>query len=408
MGDLIHSQSQFKPRYIPYLGDTDTIQIDRAQSLDPAGDFPSEDVKELGTDGKLGTLKETSVISCSLGQREYGAIEFYRALGNKTSGTVTLADFASSAGDICSYLTDKNDAFVSTLWYPKQRLVSLGLTIGDPKAIVDRSFTFTGEQALILQGANKYLIFKKKTLTAPDIGSGDIAVITLDDPVAVENPENVGKYMFRVLRVKAGVASELVEGTDYTSTANALTVQDCTVDDVIKYYYSSGSWVTSPVAPFTTNTSDLNAIRANACVLYLGSAGRLYKVQSASLSADLSREDVSEIGTEAIIARSVLENSVSIDLGKLLDSSFTLEEVLRGNTNGVLDSKNYATDLTWMLAVYSDATHSTFKIGYKSTDCSVSTSKPGSGAIAANVDSGYTLKADNLLITESAGDLGLI
>ena len=407
MGDLIHSQSQFKPRYIPYLGDVDWVQVDRCQTLDPSGDFPSEDVKELGTDGKLGTLKETSVISCSLAQREYGSIEFYRALANKTAGTVTLADFASSAGDINTYLTDKNDAFVSTLWYPKQRLVSLGLSIGDPKAIVDRSFTFTGEQALILQTTNKYLIFKKKTLTAPDIGSGDIAVITLDDPVAVENPEDTGKYMFRVLRVKAGVTTELVEGTDYTSTANALTVEDCTVDDVIKYYYSSATWVTSPAAPFTTNVSDLNAIRANSMVLYLGSAGRLYKVQSASLSVDLSREDVSEIGNEDIIARSVLENTVSIDLGKLLDTSFTIEEVLRGNANGVLDSKNYATDLTWMLAVYSDATHNTFKLGYKSTDCSVSTSRPGTGAIATNVDSGYTLKADNLLITTSAGDLGL-
>ena len=407
MGDLIHSQSQFKPRYIPYLRDTDWVQIDRAQNLDPSGDFPSEDVKELGTDGKLGTIKETSVIGCGLTQREYGSIEFYRALANKTTGTVTLADFADEAGDINTYLTDKNDAFVSTLWYPKQRLVSLGLSIGDPKAIVDRSFTFTGEEALILQTTNKYLIFKKKTLTAPDIGSGDVAVITLDDPVAVENPEDAGKFMFRVLRVRATVTTELVEGTDYTSTANALTVQDCAVDDVIKYYYSSGSWVTSPAAPFTTNTSDLNAIRANSVVLYLGSAGRLYKVQSASLSVDLSREDVSEVGTEDIIARSVLENVVSVDLGKLLDTSFSMEEVLRGNTNGVLDSKNYVSDLTFMVAVYSDATHSTFKLGYKITDMVASTSRPGTGAIGANVDSGYTLKSDNLLITTEAGDLGL-
>lgn len=406
MSDLI-KRSQFQPRYIPYLGNTEAVQIDRAQTLDPSGDYPSVDDKELGTKLKLGTTKETSVIGCSLTQREYGSIEFYRALANKTSGTVTLDDFASSAGDINAYIADSDDAIVSTLWYPRQRLVSLGLSIGDPEALVDRSFTFIGEDAITLKDNNKYLIYKKKTLTAPDIGSGDIAVITVEDPVAEENPDKAGKYMLRVLRVKAGITSELSEGTGYTSTANALTVQDCAVDDVIKYYYSASSWVTSPVSPFITNVSDLNSIRANQVVLYLGSANRIYKIQSGSISADLSREDISEIGNVAIIARSVLENAVSIDLGKLLDSSFTLEEVLRGNTSGLLDSSKYATDLTFSVAVYSDSTHSTFLLGYKSTNCSVSASRPGTGTIDANVDSGYTLKSDNLLITNQIGDLGL-
>ena len=407
MSDLI-LYSKFKPRYIPYLGDVDWSQIDRVQTLDPSGDFPSEDVKELGTDGKLGTIKETAVVGCSSTQREYGRIDFFRSLGNKASGNIDLDDFASSAGDICTYLTDKNDAFVSTLWYPKQRLVSFGLSIGDPKALVDRSFTLTGEKALILKGDNKYLIFKKKTLTAPDIGSGDVAVITLDDPAAVENSEDTGKFMFRVTRVRAGVTTELVEGTSYTSTAAALTVQDCAEDDVIKHYYSSGAWVTTPAAPFTTNDTDANAIRAHSVVLYIANAaGRLYKVQSCSLSADLTREDVGEIGNEDIVERSVTENSVSIDLGKLLDTDLSLEAILRGNDNGVLDSKNYATDLTFMIAVYSDATHDTFLSGYKITGCSVSTSKPGAGSVGANVDSGYTLKADNCLITEIEGSGGM-
>ena len=152
MSDLFKSTSQFKPRYIPYLRDTDWLQIDRAQNLDPSSDFPSEKLEELGTDGKLGTIKETSVIGCSLTQREHDDIAFYLGIANKSSGdSVTLADFAASAGDICTYLTDKSDEFVGTLWYPRQRLVSLGLSIGDPKAIVDRSFTFTGEDAIILQ-----------------------------------------------------------------------------------------------------------------------------------------------------------------------------------------------------------------------------------------------------------------
>jgi len=412
MSDLIKSTSQYMPRYIPYLRDTDWVQIDRAQNLDPSSDFPSEKLEELGTDGKLGDIKEGSVIGCSLTQREHDSLDFYLALANKASGTsVTLADFAASAGDICTYLTDKSDAIVSTLWYPRQRLLSLGLSIGDPKAIVDRSFTFTGEDAVVLQTTNKYLIFKKYTVESGEEGSGVDVEITLDDPIAVVNPET-SKFMLRVTKVTlaTGATAELEEGVtnDYTSTADLLTVTaECAVGDVIKYYYSSAAWVTSPALPFITNEVLLNAIRANSVVLYLGSAGRLHKVQSANLSVDLSREDISEIGSEDIVERSVLDNTVSVDLGKLLDTSMSLEEVLRGNTTGVLDSKNYVSDLTFMIAVYSDASHETFKLGYMVTNMTPGSAKPGTGAIGANVDSGVTLTSDNLLITTVAADLGL-
>jgi len=411
MSDLIKSTTQYKPRYIPYLGDVDWCQINRAQNLDPSSDFPSEKLEELGTDGKLGDIKETSVIGCSLTQREHDSLDFYLALANKASGdSVTLADFAASAGDICTYLTNKDDEIVSTLWYPRQRLVSLGLSIGDPKAIVDRSFTFTGEDALILQTTNKYLIFKKYTVESGEAGSGVDVEITLDDPIAVENPDKAGKFMLRVTKYTLATeeTAELVEGTDYTSTADTLTVTtECAVGDVIKYYYSSASWVTTPALPFITNELLANAIRANSVVLYLGSAGRLHKVQSASLSVDLSREDILEIGSEDIVERSVLDNAVSVDLGKLLDTDMSLEEILRGNTTGILDSKNYVSDLTFMIAVYSDSTHETFKLGYKVTNMTPGSARPGTGAIGANVDSGVTLKSDNLLITTKASDLGL-
>ena len=413
MSDLIKSTSQYMPRYIPYLGDVDWSQINRAQNLDPSSDFPSEKLEELGTDGKLGTIKETSVIGCSLTQREHDSLEFYLALANKASGdSVTLADFAASAGDICTYLTDKSDAIVGTLWYPRQRLLSLGLSIGDPKAIVDRSFTFTGEDALILQTTNKYLIFKKYTVASGDAGSGVDVEITLDDPVAVENPEDAGKFMLRVTKytLATGDTDELTEGAanDYTSTADLLTITtECAVGDVIKYYYSSASWVTSPALPFVTNEALLNAVRADSVVLYLGSGGRLHKVQSASLSVDLSREDISEIGSKDIVERSVLDNAVSVDLGKLLDTDMTLEEVLRGNTTGILDSSKYVEDLTFMIAVYTDSTHETFKLGYKVTDMTPGSARPGTGAVGANVDSGVTLTSDNLLITVDAADLGL-
>jgi len=410
MSDLIHSQSAFKPRYIPYLGDTDWLQIDRAQSLDPDGDFPREKLEELGTDGILGWSPDVPVIGCRLVQREYGSFDFWKALANKNSGTsIDLNDFGKSAGDINAYITDPDGNFVSTLWYPKQRVTGFSIAIGDPTALVDRNFEFTGEDAIHLQDDNKYLIFKKKTVQSGDLGSGNLVNITVSAPVAIEDPDNAGKYMFRVTRVRSSVTTELVEGTDYSFSGGVLTVESCAIDDVIKYYYSASAWVSSPASPFTTNVSDLNGIRANSVVLYLGSANRLYKVQSATLDVRFDREDAREIGSEDVIARSIRDKTVSITLGKLLDTSFTMEELLRGSADGYgkIDAKKFQQNLTFIMAVYSDSGHGTFKIGYKATNLAPSSNRPGTAAIDTNVDSGVTLEGESLVIADNASEAGL-
>lgn len=409
MSDLIHSQSQLKPRYIPYLGDVDWSQIDRVQTLDPSGDFPKEKDEEVGTAGVLGWSDDVPAIGCRLTQREYGSIDFFNLLANKSGETVlTLDDFAASAGDILTYLTDRSGSYKGTLWYPKQRLTGFSIAVGDPTSRVDRSFEFTGEDAILWQSNNKYLIFKKTTVGSGDLASADAVNITVSNPVAVTDPDT-GSYILRVTRVRSGETTELVENTDYSYSAGVLTVDSCQIDDVIKYYYSASAWVTSPISPFITNTSDLNSIRAHSVVPYLGVGNRLYKLQSANIDVRFDREDVREIGNKDVIARSITNKTVSIDLGKLLDTEFSLLELLRGQSSGYgkIDVKEFSKTLNFILAVYSNSGHGTFKIGYKATTLAVTTHRPGTANIDTNVDSGVTLEGEALTISNDAGELGL-
>ena len=60
-----------------------------------------------------------------------------------------MTDFKTPAVDIAGYKTDDNGEFLSTIWYPKLRIGGLGLTIGDPDANIERSFTLIGEDEII-------------------------------------------------------------------------------------------------------------------------------------------------------------------------------------------------------------------------------------------------------------------
>jgi len=408
--DLFHSQSNFKPRIIPLLGDTDWAQIDRAQTLDPDVTLTREKIEELGREDIVAWLKDIPTVGCRLVQREYGSIDLFRQLANKTSGSVSLGDFDNTAFDICAYLTDTNDAFISTLVYPKQRMVGFSITIGDPTALIDRSFDFTGESAKLWQGDNKYFIFKKKTVASGDLGSGNIVDITVSDPSAVENPDKAGEYILRVVRVRSGETEELTSDK-FSYSAPTLTVEDCEIGDVIKYWYTASSWVSNPSAPFIENDSDLPAIRAHSASLYLkiGSSNYLYKLQSATIDVRFDREDVREIGNDEVVLRGVTNKTVTITLGRLLESEFTLEEVLRNVASGygVIDIDKFSADITFICALYSDADKGTFKIGFKATKLTPSAFRPGTANINTHVDSGVTLEGEDLLITETIGELGI-
>lgn len=413
MGYLIH-QKGYKPRIFPYLLNPGSAEIDRAQTLDLTATLNKTAINELGRDGVAAWVKDDTVTGGELTQMEYGSLEFFRKLANKLDATtdIVLSDFDNSAFDIASYLIDNNSAFFATLVNPKQRLTGFSITIGDPTALISRRFSFTGEEAVLWQGNNKYYIEQVETVASGELSGvgGDDFVVTLNNPVPVADPDNSGVYILRVVRVRSSVTSELTLTTDYTFSApSTFTVLSAQVGDVYKIYYTATTYVDGGTAYFTANDSDLFGIRAHSAVLYLGTSNRLYKVQSATIDVRFDREDIKEIGNPDVVARGVKNKTVTVTLGGLLDSDLTLEEVLRGESSGYgkINYDSLSNNLTFICALYSDSGHGTFKMGYKATKMAVTDIKPGTGNVDSHADQSVTLQGEDLTITSLVATLGI-
>ncbi|KKK63624.1 hypothetical protein LCGC14_2992400, partial [marine sediment metagenome] len=211
--------------------------------------------------------------------------------------------------------------------------------------IIERGIDFVGEKARILQGDNKYLIYKKHTA-----GSGSDDDIDLTAKAPTEDPDTTDKYMFRVLRFRGTTTTELVETTDWTYTdgTKILHIVSILTDDIIKVYYTSS---TAPDVQFTPNTTDPVAILADSVDIYVyipgsgkpSSSDYMYRVQSATIDVSFDREDVKEVGNREVVSRGIRDKTVSVTLGRLLEE-FTMEEVLRGVAPGygIIDVEEFS------------------------------------------------------------------
>ena len=405
---MIHS-SYYKPRIFPHNGDSAPAEIDRAQAIDPTISLNRAKVEEIGNPNVVGYIKKTPTIGYRLTQLEYGNMEFYRKLANKADSveTLTLDDFKTPTFDVCAYLTDDDNTFRGTIWYPKLRTSGFSVTIGDPDAIIERGFDFVGEKAVVWQGDNRYFIYKEHVA-----GSGSDDEIDLSAKAPVEDPDNAGKYMIRVLRVRSGVTTELEETDDWTFAANTLTIVSIQTADIIKVYYTS---TTAPDVQFTPNTADPAGILADSCDIYVyipgsgkpSSSDYMYRVQSATIDVSFDREDTKEIGNKEVVKRGIRDKTVAVTLGRLLEE-FTMEEVLRGVVPGYgkIDIEKFSDQVTVIIKVYEDSTKTTFKYGLKATGLTGSELRGGAG-INAYVNKENALEGEALTITSNAGELGI-
>lgn len=393
--------TDYDPRIIPVFGDSDWDEIDRVQTLDKTGTINKIRVDEVGNDALVGYIDQPPTIGYRLTQLEYGSLTFWEKLVNKKSQTsITLADFKTSAFDICAYLTDDGGTFKGTLWIPKLRTAGFSISVADPNSLLERSFDFAGEDWIHWQGNNKYLIYKECT-----VESGEVTkTITVSDPSAVQDPDfdsgDEDDYILRVVRVRSGTATELVAGTgdnEYSYSAPTLTIDSCETDDVIKYWYTAGSYIGSQT-PFVANTSDLAGIHANSINISIESESTIYRLQGVTIDVRFDRQDLFELGNDNVVQRGVRNKTVTVTLGRIFEDA-TIEEVLRGKSAdyGKLDLRKFGDELKVKVKVYSDRTHSTFKIGYCATKLAPSEIRGGT-SVDNYVDYGNTMVGEALSI----------
>ena len=375
---MIHS-SYYRPIVSPYSGDEVKTEIDRVQDMSAGITLNKTKLEEVGTVGIISWRKTSPNVDLSLTQLEYGSLEFYNQLANQAIATtsVLLSDFKTTAVDVAAYKTDDDATFLGTVLYPKFRVNSIGLNIGDPDSIVERTIGLVGEDELLYQNDNKYLINAIKTCDSGE--TGDVSIIFgasgtdyANYPAPVENPDASGTYMIRVTKDVSGTVTEMESGSasgeyEYTTGTSTLKFHGCSVADIYRVWYSATTYI-SGSDPFTSNTTDAFSVPAEQCSIYLQTSDYVYRLQSIGVDISLDRYDIKEIGNTDIVARGVKDITTSITLGRILEE-YTIEEVLRGvaSTYGLIDVREFLDDVVLTVYCYSTSTKAVgdFLIGYR-------------------------------------------
>jgi len=405
---MIHAKAT-KPRIFPWNNDRDPEQIDRVQEIVGDLTITQEKLYEVGRVGKLGVHKQTPALAPTIRQFENGDMNFWRSLANLEDPTsasldesVDLDDISATIFDIAAFLTDDSGSFKGTINFPKMRVSGFSINIADPDSTIERSFDLVGEDYKIV--VDNYLAWQKETAS----GDGELT-ITLS-PAAIEYAS--GKRVFKVLRVRSGEVSELIEDATPSYEANTwrydagdVKVQTCLTGDIVKVFYAAASAYTTL---WTDNDVSAEAYYADQCDIYLkvgaGDAEKIYRIQSVTIDGTLERTDYKEVGNKEIVQTGVSSKTVTVTLGRILED-FTLEEILAGSpAYPFIDSREFSSEVTLIVKIYTDNTKSTFALGYKITDLS-----PTSLAFGTTVEeydtADDTLESDNFLVTPDESEL---
>ena len=389
---MIHAK-MCKPRAFPWNSARVPEQIDRLQNITGDQTLNREKVYEIGRVGRLGFKRGVPSFAYSATQFEYGSMAFFYDLANKaTPGgapyDVDLDDLVETQTDIAAFLTDDNATFRGSIWFPGLRVNGFSINIADPDATIERSFDLIGEDYKMID--SNYLSYETAT------AAGATTVIVLD-PVPILYTAT--DYIFRVLRVRSGVVSELEETTDWTFAAPAtVTVTGGVVGDVIKIYYPSATAYTTT---WTDNDSDPDLLLAEYAEIRLkvGTGTRIYRLQSVGIDVAFDRADYKEVGNSEVVQRGVNNKTVTVALNRFAED-FALEDILASDTiYPYIDPRNFAEDIQMQVKIYSEKAHTNFKIGYLITGLSPTTIG-ATQDVEAYQQRTCNLESDNLKISD--------
>jgi hypothetical protein len=400
---MIHTKAVL-PRVFPRGGSRDPEQIDRVQTLDGDLTLSKEKLYEIGRENLLAYRKGTPKFTYTMKQYEYGSMAFYRALANlsdpESSGlnnAINLSDLATTRCDIAAFLTDDNDVFQGSIWFPNLRVNGLTINIGNPDAVIERNFDLVGEAYNFLE--NNYLAYQKST--AP--GAGDLDVVL--DPVPVA--WSAANYILTVLRVRNGVLTVLEEGNldGQWSFSGPATVRawGCEADDTIKVFYEAATAYTTL---WTDNDVDVPALYAECAEIYMkvGTSTKIYRLQSVGIDCAFERADWKEIGNPDIVQTGIKSKTVTVTLNRYSED-MSLEKILAGDSvYPYFDPTAFVDNIQLMVKIYTDKTHDTFSIGYLITDLSPTTLGT-TNAVEDYQQRTNALEADNLKVSDDESEI---
>ena len=311
---------------------------------------------------------------------------------------IDLDNLVETQCDIAAFLTDDNATFRGTIWFPGLRVNGFSINIADPAATIERSFDLVGEDYKMLDA--KYLAYQSHVATIP------IEVITLS-PAAIEWAS--GDFVFRVLRVRSGVVSELEEGVgtnQWSYATGDVTVNDCVATDLIKIYYPAATAYTTT---WTDNDADPDLLLAEYAEISLkvGTGTRIYRLQSVGIDVAFDRADYKEIGNSEVVQRGVNNKTVTVALNRFAEN-FALEDILASDTiYPYIDPSNFAEDIQMQVKIFGEKAHTNFKIGFLVTGLSPTTIGTTQD-VEAYQQRTVNLESDNLMISDHETEIAFV
>lgn len=410
---LIHSQAGYMPKILPREGPVIEANINRAQDLTPNTTPEYQEVNELGRGTPVDSVAMGIDSGGSLTQLEHGSMSIFCHLANKplNTETIDISDFDASAFGVQAYLKDTDGDSVGSVYYPGQRLESFSVNVPSPEDFIDRSFSFVGDETLLLSGDNKYLIPLMKVVESGEEGELDLTfgVGELENyPVPVENTREPGQYVLSAVRIRNNVTDDLgdnLSASVYEYNDGTITIHDAEVGDRYKFYVTASEYITG-VEPWVPNDTDVAAIAGHSVVVYFGTDTRLYRLQDVNFDVSLSRADYKEIGNHLTVERATDERTVTVTLGRIL-KDYDLENLLVDGTGGIVDLNDLSTDFTLTVVVYDSHRHNNFKMAYQARGLHCSGMEPASASVEQIVNAGNTFEGSQLIITKNFAELNL-
>jgi len=408
MADLIRHARSVSPWFIPNKGGIPR-DLHGITSVSGGASVASEDIFVVGKSDKCATDKAIPESTLTITQLERGEIGSYLTLANLDSepvGGLELLDFSSSLVDVALYERANFDgAIEQTFWFPKMAISSIALDIGDPEARIERSFDLVGDNEHQLNYDNKILIHKNDVAGSGVAGAYPIDLTSAGIPEL--DPNNSGVYILRVDRTRAGI-TETITAYTYNPTGEVLTITSALTGDEYNIYYSASAFGVDG-DPTTVDSASPCFLKADSVTVLLSDGTteiELDLLTSLSISATLNRLEEAVIGNDEKIVKEVESTTVDVSLsGRVKESTFAEAFMGQlGNDWGITDVKKFLDNVRVTVKLYSDATKSTFLIGYQVDNLSFTDDTQD---FTANEFGTLDVSASstNMLITTTEGDL---
>ncbi len=276
--------------------------LNRAQSIDVNANVPATVVDELGNSQHAGIVSAPAEVAITVSAFDTG-LDVSKNLTGKTAATsLTVNDFLSAQVDYVGAVRDNAGNFFRSVYVKNACINSIAYSYDIAGNAVE-TYGLLGDNLAVFEG---YILTKTYAITTTDVTNGYFVVPTKGMETPVQTKQNSyfnNAYFLRVTKAANGVATNLIEGNDYSydSATKRITTSGLAEGQVWTTVFYSKQ--TDTVLAPAFNAALPPAVRGEYTPVSIGvnSKTLIPRLQSANISINLAQKRVSQLGSRQII-----------------------------------------------------------------------------------------------------------